>query len=74
MTNDAITVGWETSHSKGGQHTNGPDHGVVTIEHAAAGIKVSIQTGPHLRPSKARDLATLLVDMAISELVRGGHS
>jgi len=52
----------------GGQHTNGPDYGIVTAEHEAAGVKVEIQTCPRVQPHKARLLAETLVQMAIEEM------
>jgi hypothetical protein len=73
MTDEAITFTWETSHRKGGQHTNGPDYGVVTAEHAIAGVKVSIQTSRHFRQLQARELSAMLVEMAVKELASGGH-
>lgn len=56
------------SSRKGGQHTNGPDYGVVTAEHGLAGVKVEIQTSRQLAPHKARELASTLVEMAIEEM------
>lgn len=62
-----IRFGFISSH-RGGQHTNGPDYGVVTAEHELAGVKVEIQTSRRLDPHKARALAGTLVEMAIVEI------
>lgn len=62
-----IKYGFISSH-KGGQHTNGPDYGIVTAEHEAAGVKIEIQTCPRVQPHKARLLAGTLVEMAIEEM------
>ncbi|WP_433935216.1 hypothetical protein [Brevundimonas diminuta] len=55
-------------HGKGGQHTNGPDYGVVTAEHELAGVKVEIQTCTRVPQHKARLLAGTLVQMAVEEM------
>lgn len=62
-----IKFGFISSH-KGGQHTNGPDYGVVTAEHEVAGVRVEIQTCHRTQPHKARMLAGTLVEMAIAEM------
>ena len=56
------------SSRRGGQHTNGPDYGIVTTEHEAAGVRVELQTCPRIHPHKARLLAETLVEMAIEEM------
>lgn len=60
--------GFISSHAKGGQHTNGPDYGKVTIRHDLAGIYMEIQTRSGFGPHKARDLGLTLVDLAIGEM------
>lgn len=61
-----IKYGFVSSH-KGGQHTNGPDYGIITAEHELAGIRIEIQTRSRFGPHRARDLATALIDLAIQE-------
>lgn len=63
-----IKCGFISSHAKGGQHTNGPDYGIVTVEDELAGIKIEIQTHSRFRSSEARDLAVSLIELAMSEL------
>lgn len=65
-----IRYGFISSH-KGGQHTNGPDYGVVTAEHELAGVKVEIQTNSRVRSRDARELARNLIELAVSEIVHG---
>lgn len=62
--------GFISSHAKGGQHTNGPDYGKVTIRHDLAGIYMEVQTHSRLGPHKARDLGVTLVEMALPEVGR----
>lgn len=62
-----ITYGFITSH-KGGQHTNGPDYGIVTAEHELAGVRVSVQTAPRFGPHKARMLCQDLIELAVQEM------
>lgn len=58
--------GFISSH-KGGQHTNGPDYGKVTIRHDLAGIYIEVQTHSRMTPHKARDLGVTLIELAIGE-------
>lgn len=67
---EIITFGFRSSHERGGQHTNGPDYGVVTGECELTGVKVEIQTGPHLRSHKARNLIEALIALANQEISR----
>lgn len=63
-----IKYGFISSH-RGGQHTNGPDYGIVTAEHELAGVKVEIQTSCRMPPHKTRTLAGALIDLAIQEII-----
>lgn len=64
-----ITYGFISMwHGKGGQHTNGPDYGVVTAEHGPAGMKIEVQTGPRFGPHKARMLCQDLIELAVQEM------
>lgn len=67
MSDALIKYGFISSH-KGGQHTNGPDYGVVTAEHELAGVKVEVQTCSRLGPHKARMLCQDLVELAVQEM------
>lgn len=62
-----IKYGFISSH-RGGQHTNGPDYGIVTAEHELAGVKIEVQTSRRFRMHEARALCTALVDLAIQEI------
>lgn len=64
-----IKFGFISSH-RGGQHTNGPDYGIVTAEHELAGIRIEIRTRSGFGPHKARDLAATLIDLAVQETGR----
>jgi hypothetical protein len=50
-----------TSH-KGGQHTNGPDYGVIRVTDTD-GNAVEIQTRPTRRPAEARETAITLLEL-----------
>jgi len=63
-----IVFGFRSSHAKGGQHTNGPDYGIVTGDCEISGVKVEIQTRPGFGPLKARDLIEMLIDLANQEM------
>jgi len=56
------------SSHKGGQHTNGPDYGVVQCEHGLTGVVVQIQTRSGFGPHKARDLCMDLIELVVSEI------
>ena len=56
-----------TSH-KGGQHTNGPDYGVIRCEHGLTGVVVEIQTRSRFGPHKARELCLTLIELAVAEI------
>lgn len=60
---EQITFTFISSH-KGGQHTNGPDYGVVRCEHGLTGNAVEIQTHSRMRQHQARDLAISLLELA----------
>ncbi len=62
-----VKYGFISNH-KGGQHTNGPDYGIVTAEHELAGLKVEIQTSRQMPQHKARTLAGTLIEMAIEDM------
>lgn len=62
-----VKYGFISSH-QGGQHTNGPDYGVMTAEHELAGVKIEIQTSRQIPPHKARTLAAALIDLAIEDM------
>lgn len=63
---DQVTFTFITSH-KGGQHTNGPDYGVVRGEHGLTGNAVEIQTRPGMYQHLVRDLIVTLLEMAEGE-------
>lgn len=63
-----IKFGFITSKA-GGQHTNGPDYGIVTAEHELAGVKFQVQTAPRFGPHKARALCRSLVNLAVQEII-----
>jgi hypothetical protein len=54
---------------KGGQHTNGPDYGLMTCAHPETGTAVTIDTRESRGPHRARELALSLCQMAVSELL-----
>lgn len=56
------------SSNKGGQHTNGPDYGVVTAEHELTGVRIEIQTRNRFGQHAARTLAAALIDIAVCEI------
>lgn len=60
---DQVTFRFITSH-KGGQHTNGPDYGVLRCEHGLTGNAVELQTTPRLRQHQAREIAVTLLELA----------
>ena len=62
-----IVFGFRSSHGKGGQHTNGPDYGVVTGTCEISGVRVEIQTRSGFGPHKARDLIETLIALANQE-------
>ena len=62
-----ITFGFISSH-RGGQHTNGPDYGIVTGAHDLTGVRVEVQTRSGFGPHKARSLITALIDLAVQEI------
>lgn len=65
---DGIRFGFLSSHRRGGQHTNGPDYGVVTAESEVLGVRVEIQTHSRLGPHKARLMAESLIEIAALEV------
>lgn len=64
---DLIVFGFRSSHAKGGQHTNGPDYGVVTGECELSGVRIELQTRPGFGPHKAREMITGLIALANQE-------
>lgn len=62
---DQVKFTFISSH-KGGQHTNGPDYGILRCEHGLTGNAVEIQTHSRLRQAEARELAMALLEMAVS--------
>lgn len=62
-----IIYGFITSH-RGGQHTNGPDYGVITAKHELAGVRISIQTSAQFGTHKARALCDAMIDLAVQEM------
>jgi hypothetical protein len=70
MTGHSITYGFRSSHDKGGQHTNGPDYGVVTGECSVIGVKIEVQTASGFGPLRARALISALLGLAKQEMVR----
>ena len=58
---------WLTSR-RGGQHTNGPDYGVMRCEHGLTGVVVEIQTRSRMNQHKARDLCLVLIELAVAEI------
>lgn len=56
------------TYGKGGQHTNGPDYGVVRIEHEATRTAVEVHTHEARSPHRARELALALCQMAVAEI------
>lgn len=63
-----LTFGFISSKPKGGQHTNGPDYGTITVAHELAGVRIEIQTRSRFSSHKARDLGITLVELALLEL------
>lgn len=64
-----IVFGFVSSH-KGGQHTNGPDYGVVTGQCDLLGLRVEVQTFSRFGPYKARELILNLMEIAAPEIDR----
>lgn len=62
-----IVFGFRSSQTKGGQHTNGPDYGVVTGECELTGIRIELQTRAGFGPHKARELIETLIGLANEE-------
>lgn len=62
-----VVFGFVSSH-KGGQHTNGPDYGVVTGECELLGLRIEVQTFQRLNQHKARDLIISLIECAALEI------
>jgi len=56
-----IEVGFISSHAPGGQHTNGPDYGKLTMRHPE-GVYVEIQTHSGMSPHHARQLAAEAIE------------
>ena len=65
-----IVFGFVSSHAKGGQHTNGPDYGIVTGQCDLLGLRVEVQTFQRLNQHKARDLIISLMELAAPEIDR----
>lgn len=52
-----------------GQHTNGPDYGIVRCEHVPSRTAVEIHTHQARTPHRARNLALTLCQMAVGEMI-----
>ena len=55
-------------YGRGGQHTNGPDYGIMRCEHEPTRTVVEIQTQVARSPHRARELALTLCKMAVEEM------
>ena len=65
-----IVFGFVSSQNKGGQHTNGPDYGIVTGQCDLLGLRVEVQTFQRLNQHKARELIISLMELAAPEIDR----
>ena len=61
-----LELSFISSHVKGGQHTNGPDYGKVTVR-SPEGVYLEIQTHPTLPSHLARQLAIEAVECILSK-------
>ena len=57
------------TYGKGGQHTNGPDYGLLRCEHLPTQTAVEIHTHPARGQHRARTLALTLCQMAVAEIM-----
>lgn len=58
------------TYGKGGQHTNGPDYGLLRCEHLPTKTAVEIHSYQAHGQHKARELALTLCRMAVWEMAR----
>lgn len=57
------------THGKGGQHTNGPDYGILRCEHEPSRTAVEVHTHTARGQHRARTLALTLCQMAVAEII-----
>lgn len=55
-------------HGQGGQHTNGPDYGVVRCEHLPTQCAVEVHSYHARSQHRAREIAITLCQMAVAEM------
>lgn len=58
------------TYGKGGQHTNGPDYGVMRCTHELTQTAVEVHTYHARGAHKAREMALMLCRMAVGDLAR----
>ena len=67
MTDYRIT--WTSDkYGKGGQHTNGPDYGILRAEHLPTRTAVEIDSSEVRGQHRARQLAMMMCELAVSEI------
>lgn len=70
VSEDFNTTYVSDTYGRGGQHTNGPDHGIVRVEHTPTRTAVEVHTREARSRYNARELAMTLCRMAVSDISR----
>ena len=60
------------THGKGGQHTNGPEYGILHIKHLPTKTSIELDTYLTRGQHKARELGLTLIELILKELKYNG--